>query len=63
MLEFLLSLTTKVLCERGLGTINANYMMKSRRTYTEYVLISTFLSRANLRNIRKALEWIQSNST
>lgn len=62
MLEFLLSLTTKVLCERGLSTFNTSYMMKSRRTYTEYVLISTFLSRANLRNIRKALEWIQSNS-
>lgn len=62
MLEFLLSLTTKVLCERGLSSINTNYMMKSRRTYTEYVLISTFLSRANLRNMRRALEWIHSNS-
>mgnify|MGYP003529992341 FL=1 len=60
MLEWLLSLTTKVLCERGLGASNADYMMKNRRTYTEYVLITTFLSRANLRNIRKALNWIHA---
>lgn len=60
ILEWLLSLTTKILCERGLGSINAQFMSKNRRTYTEYVLISTFLARANLKNIRKALQWIHS---
>jgi serine/threonine protein kinase len=61
ILEWLLTLTTKVLCERGLGSINENFMAKSRRCYTEYVLISTFLSRAKLENIRKALNWIKSS--
>lgn len=60
ILEWLLSLTTKILCERGLGSINAQFMSKNRRTYTEYILISTFLARANLKNIRKALQWIHS---
>jgi len=60
ILQWLLSLTTKVLCEGGLGASNAAYMQKNRRTMTEYILISTFLSRANLRNIRQALNWIQS---
>jgi len=60
ILQWLLSLTTKVLCEGGLGANNAEYLIKNRRTMTEYILISTFLSRAKLRNIRQALNWIQS---
>jgi serine/threonine protein kinase len=60
ILEWLLSLTTKILCERGLGAVNEKFMAKNRRTYTEYVLISTFLSRSKLQNIRKALSFIQS---
>jgi PTEN induced putative kinase 1 len=59
-MEWLLSLTTKILCERGIGSINKEFTEKSRRTYTEYVLISTFLSRAKLTDIREALNWIQS---
>lgn len=55
-----MSLTTKVLCEGGIGAANNDFMMKNRRTYTEYILISTFLSRAKLRSIRQALTWIQS---
>lgn len=60
IMEWLLSLTTKILCERGIGSINEEFVAKSRRTYTEYVLISTFLSRAKLGDIREALNWIQS---
>ncbi|KAG5682147.1 hypothetical protein PVAND_011520 [Polypedilum vanderplanki] len=60
LMEWLLSLTTKILCEKGIGSINEEFIAKSRRTYTEYVLISTFLSRAKLTDIREALNWIQS---
>lgn len=59
ILEWLLSLTTKVLCE-GVRVNNADFMIKNRRTYTEYILISTFLARANLKDIRQALNWMQS---
>lgn len=60
ILQWLLSLTTKVLCEGGISSSSSDYAAKNRRTYTEYVLISTFLSRAKLRSIRQALTWIQS---
>ena len=60
ILQWLLSLTTKVLCEGGFTPNHQDYGSKNRRTYTEYILISTFLSRAKLRNIRQALNWIQS---
>lgn len=62
ILEWLLSLTTKVLCESGLNNLNPDFLKKNRRTYTEYILISTFLSRAKLRSIRQALNWIQSTA-
>lgn len=60
ILQWLLSLTTKVLCEGGLASYNIEFMQKNRRTYTEYILISTFLARAKLRDIRQAINWIQS---
>lgn len=95
ILQWLLSLTTKVLCEQKIGngfggggggggagaggknnsTTNTNnnnndhkytdgvdsfgYKM-GRRTYTEYLLISSFLIRARLDRIRNALNWIQN---
>jgi len=60
IIQWLLTLTTKVLCEgridhRKLGS-NQN---RGRRTYPEYLLISSFLCRAKLSNIRSALSWIQ----
>ncbi|XP_018567039.1 serine/threonine-protein kinase PINK1, mitochondrial [Anoplophora glabripennis] len=80
ILQWLLSLTTKILCE---GRINNKTFSQSsdniipgaetgkaegtvqkvgRRTYPEYLLISSFLCRAKLSNIRAALSWIQSIS-
>lgn len=61
VLQWLLSLTTKVLCD---GRMDANSMdafgfRMGRRTYTEYLLISSFLVRARLQRIRDALDWIQ----
>ncbi|CAG9855902.1 unnamed protein product [Phyllotreta striolata] len=65
ILQWLLSLTTKVLCE---GRINnrcfsqdadqAQMARIGRRTYPEYLLIASFLARAKLSNIRAALTWI-----
>ncbi|XP_075211736.1 PTEN-induced putative kinase 1 [Lycorma delicatula] len=51
ILQWLLCLTTKVLCE------GRSYI--GRRTATEYELISCFLSRIKLSIIRQALYWIQ----
>ncbi|XP_025830930.1 serine/threonine-protein kinase PINK1, mitochondrial [Agrilus planipennis] len=34
---------------------------RGRRTYPEYLLLSTFLSRTSLSNIKKALNWIHDN--
>lgn len=36
------------------------YQKGGRRTYVEYILICNFLTRARLRRIRGALNWIQS---
>ncbi|CAH1105419.1 unnamed protein product [Psylliodes chrysocephalus] len=69
ILQWLLSLTTKILCE---GRINNEGFSQSgpsdfdksqspkggRRTYPEYLLISSFLARAKLSNIKAALSWI-----
>lgn len=53
----MLCLTTKVLCEGGamMSTVNSK-----QRTYTEYQLITTFLHRAKLYEIKNALCWMQS---
>lgn len=84
ILQWLLCLTTKVLCEGRLSnpqtdterseyptydtgrtqfetTSNSSYYSKGRRTYTEYLLISSFLVRAKLANVKAALQWIQNN--
>lgn len=82
LLQWLLCLTTKILCEgRLLSTIpstptpttgeetkpvsmpmaSASYPAgRGRRTYPEYLLISSFLSRAKLAYIKSALNWIHN---
>lgn len=68
ILQWLLSLTTKVLCDGGRAaggiqtkfTANAFGYQMGRRTYTEYLLISSFLMRARLDAVRTALSWIQT---
>jgi len=61
ILQWLLSLTTKVLVndrmKASTGTDAFGYQY-GRRTYTEYLLISSFLMRARLQYIRNALNWI-----
>lgn len=78
ILQWLLSLTTKVLCEAKLNFPSTNCRTveetvhsssdvvldayrKGRRTFPEYLLISSFLRRAKLANIRNALAWIHNN--
>lgn len=53
----MLCLTTKVLCEGGvmMSTLNTK-----QRTYTEYQLITTFLHRVKLYEIKNVLYWMQS---
>ncbi|KAH8397480.1 hypothetical protein KR222_007727 [Zaprionus bogoriensis] len=66
ILQWLLSLTTKIMCEGrpqlagstvGVGN---SYQQTGRRAYVEYLLICSFLVRARLRRIRGALNWIQN---
>lgn len=54
ILQWLLSLTTKILCEGRLQPAGG------RRTYTEYLLISSFLLRAGIQRIRRALDWVHT---
>lgn len=53
ILQWLLCLTTKVLCEGGLGLCAVG----GRRTLAEYRLISALLARASLHRIKAALAW------
>lgn len=67
ILQWLLSLTTKILYEGRLnqwGTIGGGSTVIGRQTnanraITEYQLISSFLIRSRLELIRRALQWIQ----
>lgn len=66
ILQWLLSLTTKVLYEGWLTPtkpdIKKNVLglqSTRRQTYAEYLLISSFLLRARLEKIRQGLHWIQ----
>lgn len=71
ILQWLLSLTTKVLYETrlgGIGTIKRDPSDKfglrhieSNRTQTEYLLLSSFLIRSQLQQIRNALDWIHQS--
>lgn len=58
ILQWLLSLTTKILCEGRLQPPGNESM--GRRTYTEYLLISSFLVRARIQRIKRALDWIHA---
>nr|XP_023023488.1 serine/threonine-protein kinase PINK1, mitochondrial [Leptinotarsa decemlineata] len=76
ILQWLLSLTTKVLCEVRINNEAFSRSARSdqdkarseentrsgRRTYPEYLLISSFLVRAKISNIKAALSWIQSSN-
>lgn len=63
ILQWLLSLTTKIMCE-GRPQIGLNvYRPSGGRAYVEYLLICSFLVRARLRRIRGALNWIQNTIT
>lgn len=57
VLQWMLCLTTKVLCEGGAMLSTSN---TKQRTYTEYQLITTFLHRSKLYEIKNALYWMQS---
>ncbi|ERL95033.1 serine/threonine-protein kinase Pink1, mitochondrial [Dendroctonus ponderosae] len=56
IVEWLLNLTAKVLCESGRKQGNRHSL-----TYPEYLLISTFLCRVKLQNIKAALAWIRDD--
>lgn len=65
ILQWLLSLTTKVLYEARLGNRAHDptdtfglRQMHTNRTQTEYLLISSFLVRSQLQQVRSAIEWI-----
>ncbi|KAJ8938204.1 hypothetical protein NQ318_011700 [Aromia moschata] len=80
ILQWLLSLTTKILCEGRINnktfspvshasksdsendTMERSTQRMGRRTYPEYLLISSFLCRAKLYNIRAALSWILNDA-
>ncbi|XP_065352449.1 serine/threonine-protein kinase Pink1, mitochondrial [Cloeon dipterum] len=57
VLQWLLSLATKVLCEG-----NTAFSNRGRRTLPEYQLITSLLSRVKLQQVRQALSWIHQNS-
>ncbi|XP_055910372.1 serine/threonine-protein kinase Pink1, mitochondrial [Eupeodes corollae] len=59
VLQWLLSLTTKCICEGRLQGNDVSFQ-NGRRTFVEYLLICSFLARARLRRIRGALSWIQN---
>lgn len=71
ILQWLLSLTTKVLYEARLGGIvtgkrdpNDKFGLRNienSRTHTEYLLLSSFLIRSQLQQIRSALDWIHQS--
>ena len=62
ILQWLLCLTTKVLCEGRLYNLTCTdgggNRKAGRRTYPEYLLIASFLRRAKLSNIRESLIFI-----
>lgn len=67
ILQWLVSLTTKVLYEgrlghAGKGAPNANPFerVQNNRTHTEFSLLTSFLIRTQLQQIRVALNWIHS---
>lgn len=66
ILQWLLSLTTKILYEGRLNRLDSPVSFSTptneRHVYTEYLLISSFLIRSRLELIRRALNWIQQSN-
>ncbi|XP_034656489.1 uncharacterized protein LOC117893703 isoform X3 [Drosophila subobscura] len=60
ILQWLLSLTTKIMCEGRPQLHPSAGAATGQRAYVEYLLICSFLARARLRRIRGALNWIQN---
>ncbi|XP_023167782.2 probable serine/threonine-protein kinase DDB_G0267686 [Drosophila hydei] len=63
ILQWLLSLTTKIMCEgrpQHGNSSSSSVQSTGRHAYVEYMLICSFLVRARLRRIRGALNWIQN---
>ena len=56
ILEWLLSLAAKILCEGG------RRVGGEKLTHPEYMLICTFLCRVKLANVKLALAWIRDDS-
>lgn len=61
ILQWLLTLTTKVLYESRFTKASNIGNTKSEPGSYEYQLVATFLSRINLHDIKLALNWIQQN--
>nr|7T4M_A Chain A, Serine/threonine-protein kinase PINK1, putative [Pediculus humanus corporis]7T4M_B Chain B, Serine/threonine-protein kinase PINK1, putative [Pediculus humanus corporis]7T4M_C Chain C, Serine/threonine-protein kinase PINK1, putative [Pediculus humanus corporis]7T4M_D Chain D, Serine/threonine-protein kinase PINK1, putative [Pediculus humanus corporis]7T4M_E Chain E, Serine/threonine-protein kinase PINK1, putative [Pediculus humanus corporis]7T4M_F Chain F, Serine/threonine-protein k len=68
IIQWLLCLSSKVLCERDITARNKTNTMsesvskaqyKGRRSLPEYELIASFLRRVRLHLVRKGLKWIQ----
>ena len=53
ILQWLLTLTTKILCESRFSN--------SGQALNEYQLVATFLARLNLATVKNGLAWIKSN--
>lgn len=52
-------MTTKVLCE---NIFTGPQRSSKKDSYTEYLLISSFLQRASLSRIKQALLWIRTEN-
>ena len=57
VIDWLFCMTTKVLCENIFGGSDKNLRKDS---FTEYLLIASFLQRASLNRIKQALIWIRT---
>lgn len=57
IIEWLFCMTTKVLCE---NIFTGPERSNKKDSYTEYLLISSFLQRASLSRIKQALLWIRT---
>lgn len=62
ILDWLLNLAVKLLCEFRSKDFEEDISNSGYISYPEYLLISSFLCRAKLFNIKSALEWIQFNN-
>lgn len=61
ILEWLLSLAAKIVCEGGRVGAGGFTGQDNKLSYTEYLLIATFLCRAKLQSVKQALCWIHGD--